>query len=559
MSIHRRCWLFILVVISVFPAATAVGQSLPAVGEDHREPFSDIPLYDLGWDSSKRPSTNVRNENGAPALATNIRPSKDSLRASEVVVKGVVNVDAIQVVRDLQSNSQGRWTDYRGYRAIPDRGDSDDDDGEPAWPKGERISTQPSQLKTITDQVWRCLAHQGFPKARFDAEFAPSEDGETVDLVISISEEGPRAVLDDVHVSGLTHHTADEVLTYLGVQKGMPLDAKLLDRIDDRLGDSCRFWTYDFAAIWPTLPDRYGIAVEATRLEIRCTEYDKVPKLDKPLSDTDQLLVKAANWFDHYGKGDAGDDLVAELLHEGAGGEPGEAAIAKMVVSPRNGWIIDLNIPDDMSDLPVLSNQCSMIIGRESAEIIHWRQEKGLRWPTRGRPRCIIDVTTTIGVEEKYKRTQGMLLALNLGEHVDENKDFQSFQFRVAPVALVHQSHLDGATAMIEGGELVMRSPDETTRYDAQTGAFREFTQVVKDGFITRVTIERDAFVKLRQQLERRAEGMELENPFANMPEAKTQEAVVEILQRWFQFTSAFFPKSFGENSDDGASKESND
>ncbi len=116
---------------------------------------------------------------------------------------------------------------------------------------------------------------------------------------IVLAEKGVTAglTLARIDIRGLTRHSREELLDYLGVAVGDPLHYQTLERVCERL-DSChRFWMHKVDVYLPKPPGRYEEQDTEAWLVIRLVEYEEVPKLGEPLSEVDEVMLRMADWL----------------------------------------------------------------------------------------------------------------------------------------------------------------------------------------------------------------------------------------------------------------------
>src|SRR5205085_10351596 len=107
---------------------------------------------------------------------------------------------------------------------------------------------------------------------------------------ITIHQEGPRAELGDISITGNQRDSADEIMKYLGLQSGHRYGTGLAQRLKDDLDASSRFLSVSI--------DRANTAcaIEGIReivdLRIDVREYDRAPRLADDFSPEEKGLLK---------------------------------------------------------------------------------------------------------------------------------------------------------------------------------------------------------------------------------------------------------------------------
>lgn len=165
-----------------------------------------------------------------------------------------------------------------------------------------------------------------------------------VDLLVEIDREGPRGTLDDVEIKGLTRHSKEDLLRFLGLYPGKPIDAAECERICAALRDSCRFWKFALFVRISTNPSEPADApAKPPRIELGLSvvEYDHVPALGEPLSEADQCLVRAAKWLERYAASGVEEEIAYRALVRTDADDDQSAIATRGAFSPQHGCIVD--------------------------------------------------------------------------------------------------------------------------------------------------------------------------------------------------------------------------
>src|SRR5205814_476922 len=109
----------------------------------------------------------------------------------------------------------------------------------PYWCKGEPAPFDPLAIDILTRDIRAALAQQGFFKPVFTVKVSPQ--GKLANLVITLQDEGPRAVVGKLEVLGVQKNRPADVLAFLGLAEGMPIDAVVLQEAQKKLWNSARF------------------------------------------------------------------------------------------------------------------------------------------------------------------------------------------------------------------------------------------------------------------------------------------------------------------------------
>ena len=118
-----------------------------------------------------------------------------------------------------------------------------------------------------------------------------------------IKDPGPKATIGKITVEGIEHHTSEQIVEFLNIKPGMPMDLR------QKLTWERKLWgTHCFlGAKVVVLP---AIAKGApSDLVIRLVEQPKGPYLGEALTENDDVFVKLAQWLIDWSKGGE-EDLV---------------------------------------------------------------------------------------------------------------------------------------------------------------------------------------------------------------------------------------------------------
>ena len=141
---------------------------------------------------------------------------------------------------------------------------------------GERYEA-PFGKTPLHRNVADALADLGHCFARFNIDVEPDAKTKTACLTIDILDEGPRAVLGKVEVTGNKVNSRDDIVKYLGLRPGEPWNrTKSLD-VGYRLWRSARFAK---AEVNPVAP---AAGQKGVTLRIAVVESERAPPLRKPL------------------------------------------------------------------------------------------------------------------------------------------------------------------------------------------------------------------------------------------------------------------------------------
>ena len=158
------------------------------------------------------------------------------------------------------------------------------------WNPGQPAPFVPSIWKTWEPLIHLMLNRHGYSEPALSVSVEPVEDG-TATLVITVKAEGPRVALGEIEVTGNERNSTEEILNYLQLKPGMPFDSMQQARVNWQLRQSARFLKHDVQLIAPTFDE------PSSRLRLTLVEAPRVPMLNEPFTEIQQVAIRAAHWM----------------------------------------------------------------------------------------------------------------------------------------------------------------------------------------------------------------------------------------------------------------------
>ncbi len=340
---------------------------------------------------------------------------------------------------------QPLWVTQKGENA---------DLGTPLWLPDQPIAFNASGDMLLADRIEQVVADLGYPQARVRLGMSSSREG-VLDLAVHIEDEGTPQTADTIEILGIERNTREEVLDFLQIEPGIPLDRQTRIDLTRRLWQSARFTSIDvMAARLETQP--------GTTLRIALEEYEKAPPLHEELSEAEEIAVRLHEWvatlpqsklaFRHQSSDTDGDlavlfapgraialqsDGVRVLFTPEGLGYYSDYQNAKLQIETGPSWFrgsVDLKLAEDRSD---------------SDSLYSFQMNYKWSYPS---------------------------------EHKPNPRPGSEFGLHIPPVmclALLNGRATDHA---IEDGVLSIRSPKETLQIEANTGRLLEFRLLEEDG-----------------------------------------------------------------------------
>jgi serine/threonine-protein phosphatase 6 regulatory ankyrin repeat subunit B len=162
------------------------------------------------------------------------------------------------------------------------------------WGSSKPPSFAPSFVKTSTQYLHNLLKVLGYYNSEFTLKLVPDHAERTVRFHIDFQTEGKRASIGTINISGNKINSDEQVLTYLGVKTGRPIDGVLIQSLQTKLMNSGRF---RFMEIKPEVNTADPLW---STLNITLEETSPATPLDQELTDKEALLQKVGQFMARY-------------------------------------------------------------------------------------------------------------------------------------------------------------------------------------------------------------------------------------------------------------------
>jgi hypothetical protein len=404
-------------------------------------------------------------------------------RKGQILVTGskVINEEAI---RDFLTKPQRAcpWVYTLGGKRLdifakdanedkkPTEGDSsssnNNSDPVTIWEPGKAIDFRRFDNSQLERGIRFALAEVGFAASPFRVELERDAKQGVANLHISILHDVPSAVLADIEVAGLKRDSRKALLHYLKIGPGDTLTGETLWRLDERLSDSCRYWTHKIEVAVPLRSDRYSPQPEASKLKLTLTleEYEPTPPLGKPLSAVDETLRKCAGWLNSLTRDFGTHDLVVTTAAADLGGL---VQHAQLVLAPDGTTALDVQLA--AGDWRI---DHSAIVGPHGIELYDWKHNDKFCISQKFFPTAQLMVGATHA--EDGKQESRMMLGYALGNsEKDSSRGRFPISIQVEPAALLRFAHREDVKAKSHEGRLTLTDDEVELQVDETTGAIR--------------------------------------------------------------------------------------
>ena len=283
--------------------------------------------------------------------------------------------------------------------------------------------------------------------------------GSTIDLVVAIHDLPPKAVLQRIELPPECRTTERDLIAYLGLKLGEPVND--LDRLvwRDRLRRSGRFLKseIEFRAD-PTDP---GAAVARFSLE----EYSAATPLSQPLSREEATMLRFHDWLEEaIGRG---DDLVLEGIRPTDDAAAGTTESARLILSPAAGLLL--------TALPDGDQACGLAVSHTDVSLLPAGGGGRLEVPLSRHAWCSVNVGLSLVRDkpvgkEPPKFRRNLSFAGSIGNATEGKPAGVAVEILIEPVACLACVHEDKAEVCFEGDTMVIQAGGATSRFDVTSG-----------------------------------------------------------------------------------------
>ncbi|MBN2022005.1 MAG: hypothetical protein JW809_04360 [Pirellulales bacterium] len=390
--------------------------------------------------------------------------------AGEVVVRGNREILAAPIVHWLTSlyPPEGARRDgvyQNGEETTVHWVDKDGTDVKlehPLWKPGTPAPFDEATQTRLRRQVQRALAEQGFFFSRFRMEIAPQPDGKTAALAIDIDEEGPKAVLGEIAITGNDRNSTEEILKYLDLTPGASLAAGWQADLEHRLWLSGRFTE------WQVTLDAPAAGSDRAALKLNLTESPWAPRLSEPLSPEQTVLLKLRDQLADPRRWPGDLCFSADMTD----------ATMEVVVSPTHGVLARLSDTPKPEEKTAEAKDLSFVLSdRQCGAVSRVPLGVGFWLPTRPRMQCYGSIA--LGLSGKLEdRELPRRLQFGFGtKDCDEEEPYRPVRIQICaePAYFVAEPNIEDASGFtLADGVLTCRTSTMNYRVDAVTGHLLE-------------------------------------------------------------------------------------
>jgi len=395
------------------------------------------------------------------------------------------NAKALPVDRFLEKLSavrDGRQQQEPGQDPIPpDMPAKWSSSVEPLWIKGEPAECNDRYWSNKHPQLLSIFQSMGYFAATFTCRVQLEQDLSAT-LIIDLDEEGPRSTLDKFEIVGLKENSVADVIRYLDIPLGTPLDLDVKRQIERKLWDSARFLKYFVEIVPPALGDE----APQTTVKITLSECDVVPLLSEELTAEQQAFLCFYRWLSLMSEArediQVTWDLPQDEVDHSVNPDLPDATLAlklNAIFSPQNkAVLLSAQITD--RDRTLLDWSINMT----STELVFDTLPHGLRYRISG-----FDLSLVLNLEQKFRPDDDKpdSFFFGCGYHTRRNKELSPLQIRaiLPPVLALRFYSMYLSDIHSKGNLLMIEANDELeVWFDSNSGALDHLAMPDGDGSI---------------------------------------------------------------------------
>lgn len=171
------------------------------------------------------------------------------------------------------------------------------------WNVGKPAPFSDAYRRSLQRSLASIFQQHGYYKADVAFDLHPEADG-TATLAINVRNEGPHGVLGAIKVSGNKKNSEADIIQFLGLTQGSPVDLVVTEEIRQKLRASARFVKQKVEIIHPE--DGNG----PSDLKLTVVENSDAPSLKRAFAPVELAALRVAEWIEGLTYSD--DDIVAE-------------------------------------------------------------------------------------------------------------------------------------------------------------------------------------------------------------------------------------------------------
>ena len=327
----------------------------------------------------------------------------------------------------------------------------------PIWPTNEYTSFATLWQKKLNYDIKTVLAELGYYFCTFTAEVVPEPGTSHARLVVQIKEEGSRTI-GEIIISGNKKNTRAEILHYLGLEEGMPLNRALIRKTEALLWRSARFLKH---RVTPQVDTERKVI----KLRIDLREYEPVPRLSESFSPEETMLLTCGDWLSGFL--DREEDLTCDLYIEDIDTQ------LQVVVSPTKGALLVMRKGDATQGMGMLN--AAIIAPKKSAFFSPTRKTKFVL------PELSAKLLAQLSILPNPDPIDDRLFMIIPGVGINNNQSGNpySLKLKLAPVCFVSCAYKDNIdlTHLLDQG--IMRFTGDSNvqvKIDTQSGRLIEMT-----------------------------------------------------------------------------------
>ena len=417
-------------------------------------------------------------------------------RNGDIHVAGAKRIPAATLIKKLQEKPEhfSHADELISERLASYSGSSGSSSTNAIWTKGDDASLGAATHNSLAKQTQVILTQLGYGQAKLKVAQVQNRVNRTVDLNITILEEGPTGKVGDIEITGLKKNTREEVLKYLGLKPGMKFDRALLAKLETQLWQSGRFTSFKV-----TPEDQTNSSGNLVKLTIELHEYAAMPALGEKLSRGAEAMVRLANWLS--GPECAREDVVADVAES----EKYGGGMMRLIFSPQGLLIAEMaGTNADTSPL-----RYGAFISATAAGLFDFSSKMKLTTPPVLSNVTLLAYVRVLASDNSGTNTEspfGITFGGGFRPQDDPKPKFDFDRFFI-PTAFARLPYESGRVAQFAGGEMLVTNEDLRLRVEEKTGRLRGMTIYQSNSIFGEVHIAPGACEQKEKEILQRSAG----------------------------------------------------
>lgn len=411
--------------------------------------------------------------------------------AGEVEIRGASKIDTARLSRRITMP----YTRKALLGQAPGKSSSEPDP--PSWDLGKPAPLDTTTTAKLNRQLQQACRDQGFFFTQLESTVVSDVQTRTARLVVTITAEGPPGTIQEIQVEGLKKNSRQNLLEFLDLRVGNPVNQQSLVQMRRQLWKSARFTKF---SVEPQVPETGQARI---CLKLTVIEYEDAPPLGTPLSAEVLAMFRVQQWLSRFAA--SKHDLVFTY-------QPTSSTVnsnipikkAQLIFSPKQGFVIDVTGKADS----VYSGHHSLVLRNEQLGIYSWKSKR--YFLTRGwkiQPEFTLAMVPSYD-EMSRETSSDLRIGLAFTSVTDDKKPLNmKTHFQFSPTVFLRETLKPSNQVTVTDNEVLLKNDSLIFRANARTGEIKQLQFIKLPG--TRIEFQTTAWQQAVDKLTEAAAGFE--------------------------------------------------